>query len=425
MLFEVVSSALVGSFIGYTYFAQNGLTDDGKKIARICANSGLSVKDDSMQLLRRSKRTWGVEYAYRIPLGLSFKDFERAKDAIQDGLNAKQAIDFGILRELRFGPTLINDIKRLLKRKKGARKEVELSYDGVLCVKVYAEQMTARYDYTAALFDKLNGWEIPVGTTRTKLIRHDFDKHCHLIVAGMTDYGKSVFLKNIITTLVARKTKHTRLYLVDLKGGLAFNRFRGLEQVDGLAKNPEEALEILTEAQTKMNATIEYLLQNGFEDVKEAGFKERHFVIIDEAADISGDKACQAVIRDIARRGRGAGFRLVYATQYPTNETLSPQVRQNCSARLTFRLNTVAASMAVIDEKGAEDLPLIKGRAIYVTDRKTTVQTPMIENKFIEETLNLKVNIRGKGDGNNAFSDRRETAAPRRNTLIVEEVGIS
>ncbi len=424
MLFEIVSSAVVGGIVGYSWLANNGSTDEGKRIIRICDNAGLSVKGESMRILRRSRRSWGVEYAYKIPLGRSLADYERNLDAIRDSLNAKGTFDMRTLLEAlkrRDKDALIRSING-----SKARKDVELDYDGVLRVRVYDKGLPDKFKFTSELFDKLNGWQIAVGVDREKLIRHDFDKHPHLIVAGMTDYGKSVFLKNVITTLVARKTKHTKLFLVDLKGGLAFNRFRQLEQVEGLAKNPEEALEMLTEAQARMNGTIEYLLDRGYEDVKEASMDDRHFVIIDEAADIADNKECQAIIKDIARRGRGAGFRLIYATQYPTNETVSPQVRQNASARLCFRLNTEVASRAVLDEGGAEKLPIgLPGRAIYRTDRKQTVQTPYVGNKFIEETLNLNIRARKDGEDNAITRGGKKGATPRKYTLEFEDVGIS
>ncbi|MEH6943666.1 FtsK/SpoIIIE domain-containing protein [Bacillus sp. JJ722] len=297
------------------------------------------------------------------------------------------------------------------------RKTIELDYDGALIVRVYDSVLTDRFDYGASLFDKLNGWEIPVGTTLTKLIKHDFDKHAHVVVAGMTDYGKSVFLKNIITTLVARQTKHLKLFLVDLKGGLCFNRFRGLEQVHGVAKNADEARKILTEAQLRMEKVMQYLLLNGFEDVKEAGINERFFVVIDESADIASDTICQEIITDIARRGRAAGFRLVLATQYPTNETLKSQVRQNISAQICFKLKTEIASRAVLDEGGAEKLPLIQGRAIYRTDRKVIVQTPYISNSFIDETIKPHVTIRSRREG--GFNEKAATSGEHR--LVIEE----
>lgn len=426
MLFEVLSSLAIGGLVGFTSLHQSGTTDEGRKIARICKNCGLTVKEggktQTMQLLRKSRKPWGVEYAYRIPLGLSFRDHEKKLANIRDGLNHKGGftVELSALKQLKISRNLLRDIKKALTQKK-CNKEIELSYDGLLIVRVYDTTLTDRFMYDRSLLDKLHSWEIPVGTTRTQLIKHDFDKHAHFIVAGMTDYGKSVFLKNIITTLTVKQAQNVKFFLIDLKGGLAFNRFRQFEQVQGVAKNQVEAFEMLTAAQAKMEERINYLLANGYEDIKEAGIADRYFVVIDEAADISDVKECQEIIKDIARRGRGAGFRLVYATQYPTNETISSQVRQNCSARLCFRLSTGTASRAVLDEEGAEKLPLIKGRAIYRTDRTVIVQTPLIENTFIDE--NIKTNARKEGD-QLAIAKHHEGTAARKYTLELEEVGL-
>lgn len=426
MLFEIISSCVAASLTGWATLHVRGSTDDGRKIARICQNAGLTVKENkqvkTMQLLRKSRRDWGVEYAYRIPLGLSFADFERKREAIQDGLNGRSVLDAKTflteLRKLKIDGQLIANLQALLKEKRGDRKYVELSYDGVLKVRVYQKELTDHFAYDEALLDSLREWQIPVGSTVTDVIKHDFDKHAHLIVAGMTDYGKSVFLKNIVTSFVAKQPDNVRFALIDLKGGLAFNRFRNLAQVDGVAKNPEEAFELLTHVQAAMEQRMEYLLNGGFEDIKEAGIKDRYFVVIDEAADIASDKDCQAIIADIARRGRGAGFRLIYATQYPTNETLSSQVRQNVSAQVCFRLKTAIASRAVLDEDGAESLPLIKGRAIYRTDRKAIVQTPFITNDFIDKTIMPHINIRTK-------EAPQHERTPGTDSIVIEETRLS
>nr|WP_241139399.1 FtsK/SpoIIIE domain-containing protein [Bacillus mycoides] len=137
------------------------------------------------------------------------------------------------------------------------------------------------------------GWEVPIGITRDGLVKHDFDKISHMISAGMTDMGKSNVLKLIITSLVRNQSENTKLFLIDLKGGLSFNRyryryrFRFLNQVESIAKNPEEALETLRELQTKLNDRNEHLLEKGYEDIKEAWDPMRYFVIVDEAADIA------------------------------------------------------------------------------------------------------------------------------------------
>jgi DNA segregation ATPase FtsK/SpoIIIE, S-DNA-T family len=134
---------------------------------------------------------------------------------------------------------------------------------------------------------------------------------------------------------------------------------------------------------------------------------------------------CEAIITDIARRGRAAGFRLVYATQYPTNETLKSQVRQNIGARVCFRLETSAASLAVLDETGAEELPLIPGRAIYRTDTKTILQAPYIENGYIREAIEPHIVIRAReSEVNTSVESGTKGATPRKRTLNVEETDV-
>src|SRR5690625_6590101 len=143
-----------------------------------------------------------------------------------------------------------------------------------------------------------------------------------------------------------------------------------------------------------MNSKLDHLFEKGVKDVKRAGQKERDFIFIDEAADL--DNASRDLVVDIARRGRSAGYRLIYATQYPTNETLPSQVRANIGARVCFRLETNTQSLAVLDEGGAEKLPELEGRAIFRRGKNHVVQTPYIEEKQISEIIKPHINIRAK-----------------------------
>jgi hypothetical protein len=428
VFFSIISTIAVGGIVIYSHLTKTGNVNDAAKIQRIAKNCELFINENkeikTIQLYRRNKNKWGMEYVYRIPLGLSFKEFEKKIEHFQDGLNNKKTIlELSDLKNLDFKQEIIPQIKKIANKK--LSKEIEMKYDGMLIINVYNEPLTERFPYDEKLQSSCKGWNIPVGTTRTNIIKHDFEKIPHFIVAGGTDKGKSVFLKVLITTLIHNKPNEVNFYLIDLKGGLEFNKYKHLKQTRFFAKDAVEALMALIEVKDKMSNMMDYLLRNGFEDVKEAGIKERHFVVIDEAAEISSsgevDSAikkikiqCENIITDIARRGRASGFRLIYATQYPTNETLRSQVRQNIGARLCFPLETSAASLAVLDQKGAEDLPLIKGRAIYKTDRLTIVQAPLIEKEIIEKTIRPHVVRREK-------VEPRENKKERRNTLIIEE----
>lgn len=440
MIFEIGSSIVMGGVVGYTYLLKSGGIDDASKIQRICANSGLTVKENgqtkTIHLHRKSRNKWGNEYVYRIPLGLSFKDFDSKKHVLQDGLNNKRTVlDLSVsdLRPLNFKQNIIRQVKALIEKKKAIRKEVELSYDGMLHVRVYNEPLTEYLPYSDC--PKMKGWNVFVGESRGGSVLHDFEKIPHIIVAGTTRYGKSVFLKNVITTLIHRQSESTRFTLIDLKGGLTFNRYKNASQVVRMASNVEETLEALRQVHNDMKAQMERFNENGWENITDTKIRDRHFVVIDEAAQISSQGETDPVIKkkkieiegilaEIARIGGGIGFRLIYATQYPTNETIRPQIRQNCDARLCFKLQTGIASRAVLDEEGAEELPLIKGRGIYLTDRKRLVQTPFIDNETVDDLIKPYIVMKARKDDG---VENRVTEGTKRGTdsLIVEETGLS
>lgn len=240
-------------------------------------------------------------------------------------------------------------------------------------------------------------------------------------------------MKNVITTTMTNQPNNATYTLIDLKGGLAFSRFRYCKQVNSLSKNIYEAYEVLQEIQAKLEDKMNELLESGMEDVKEAGDKTRHFIVIDEAAELSSSGEvdatikkikvkCESIITDIARRGRACGYRLVYATQYPTNETLRSQVRQNIGARVCFVLETSAASRAVLDQEGAEKLPNIQGRAIYSRDGLKVLQTPYISNDTIRKQTAPYIRVQAKEEQHATVIKQRDEG--RTDTLIIEEVGI-
>jgi S-DNA-T family DNA segregation ATPase FtsK/SpoIIIE len=380
-----------------------------------------------------------VEFVYRIPLGLTFQDFQDKRQNIEDGLNHKRALfDLTLddLKTLKLRADIFTQIKKLLNNDK-QRKEVLLDYDGTLHVKIYREPMPEKVLFDGLMMDSCKGWSICMGYAREGSVYHDFDKIPHMVNAGTTRYGKSVFLKGLITTLINNHPEDVTFTLLDLKGGLAFNRFKNCKQVVTVAKNVEESRKALRAAHAAILARqAEYLLR-GVEDVREAKERRRHFIVVDEGAELASKgeadnvtKAmkveCEHLIAEIARIGGGLGFRLIFATQYPTADTLPRQVKQNCDARLCFKIQTAVASTVVLDEAGAEDLPLIPGRGIYQTDRKLIVQAPYIDNEFIDRTIQPHITIRPRKEVNeNEGSTAKETAARRSDTLFIEEAGLS
>lgn len=423
----------------YTLTDKGGITE-ASKIQRVAAHCGLVVKENgkthTIHLLRRKRHPWGVEYVYRIPLGLAFEQFQKKQQHIKDGLNHKRGffdLTLDDLKTLRLRADLLEQIKKLLNGKK-QRKEILMDYDGTLKIRVYNEPMPELVPFDEKMLDRCNGWTVCMGEAREGTTFHDFDKIPHLVVAGTTRYGKSVFLKNVITTLINNHPNTVRLTLLDLKGGLAFNRFKNCKQVETVAKDVTESLRALQAVHAEILKRQREYLAAGHEDIKEAKERMRHFIIVDEAAELAskgegnpGFKAmkvqCEHILAEIARIGGGLGYRLIFATQYPTADTLPRQIKQNADARLCFRLQTDVASQVVLDENGAEDLPLIKGRAIYRTDRKVIVQAPLIENDTIDKTIQPHIVIKPrKEEPTDERGPAEEAPAGRKYTAVFEEM---
>lgn len=317
----------------------------------------------------------GVEYVYKIPLKVSMDDIERLYPKIRDGINVKR---------------------------EGKQKHVEIEYDGALKIKVFENPVPNNVDYNRELIKLCKKWEVPLGDTFEGGVFHDFDSIPHMLVAGTTRYGKTVFLKNLITTLTVNHPEEVTFSLIDLKGMLAFARFENLRQVKYVASDGYESMEVLSHIVTEMNDRMKQF-RGRYEDVKEANISQRHFVIIDEGAQLSSKQTkdknlrkvlmeCERLMEEVARLGAGLGYRLIYATQYPLRENLPPNVKMNCDAKLVFRLQNDIASRVVMNQDGAEKLPRKKGsyqggRAIYMTDAPLLVQTPFITNDTIEELI--------------------------------------
>lgn len=94
------------------------------------------------------------------------------------------------------------------------------------------------------------------------------------------------------------------------------------------------------------------------------------------------------IITDIARRGRSAGYYLIFCTQYPTAQVIPSQTKRNVIARLCYVVDTDTASRVVLDEGGADKLLDIPGRGIYKNGvKRHTLQSPYISNNTIRDII--------------------------------------
>ena len=377
---------------------------------------------ETLRIHRKNKIDGGTEYIYQLPLGFDRKKITENSHIIQDGLNTRSmTLKFNPrdLLQLKFDKTIVKQIHKILTSKKITNKEIEIEFDGMLKIKVYDEPMSEKIKWDETML-RPGEFKVAIGVNRSKIIYHDFDKTKHLIIAGVPGGGKSVVMKLIITSLILSNPDDVTFSLIDLKEGTAFSRFKDCKQMKSLATDIPEALKVLKEFKTDMQHVYKnVLVKNGYEDITEAGIKKRHFLIVDEAADLADNKEAVSILTDIVRKGRGSGHYVIYATQYPTAQVVASQIKRNIPARLTYVLDSAIASNAVLDTGGAEELPPIPGRGIYKNVKQQVIQTPLITNKEIKERIAPFITIKPRKEDTDVKT-LEKPQTDRKHSLIIE-----
>ena len=142
----------------------------------------------------------------------------------------------------------------------GLNKPVRIHYDNYqLSIRVFHKDIPNKWEWSKSLVEK-GKWLVPIGQSLEELIYHDFDKTPHMTLGGLTRMGKTVFLKNVMTSLITAQSDYTHLYIVDLKGGLEFGPYQNIKQVESIAEKPIQAFQVLNTILEKMEEKM-YMIE--------------------------------------------------------------------------------------------------------------------------------------------------------------------
>lgn len=198
---------------------------------------------------------------------------------------------------------------------------------------------------------------------KQNIVIEDLVKQPHLLVAGMTNSGKSTFLHSLIFSLLTFcHPKYLDLTLVDPKG-VSFQKYAKIARV---AKSTEEIHKELDLSIVAMERTYSKLVKGGVETLAEynkSGFghlkkhEPRRFkvIIFDEFADFSmQDRDGMTKLIRLSQKGRAAGIHLILATQRPDATVVDGLIKANFSSRAIFKVINSTNSNVALDENGAE-----------------------------------------------------------------------
>ena len=235
---------------------------------------------------------------------------------------------------------------------------------------------------------------------------YDLAKMPHMLIAGRTGSGKSVFVQSIITSIVYHFTPDKcKLMIIDPKGvdfgcwddiphlitpivkldpnaainALKWavnemeNRYKQLQKLQ--ARNIESYNEIAAQKRESGEKVTEQIAVGTDEETGELLFETQEVdlsdmpyivIIVDEVADLMNvaRKEVEACIQRIAQKARAAGIHLVMATQRPDATIITGVIKANFPTRVSFQARSGIDSMTTLGEKGAEQL-LSRGDMLF------------------------------------------------------------
>lgn len=227
------------------------------------------------------------------------------------------------------------------------------------------------------------------------VIQADFDEFPHLLVAGTTGSGKSIYIHSIIATLIMRVSPDDlKIVLVDPKK-VEMTKYRDMPHLlCPIITEAEKAKVMLSKLVEEMNKRYETFGNNGEvsnikqynEWAKENGADPMPFIIVvlDEYADLVDTcKEISQPVVSIAQKARAAGIHLLISTQRPSTNVITGVIKGNLPTHVALMTSNYTDSMTIIGEGGAETL-LGKGDMLVQSPLVSRVGVTRLQGCFVQ-----------------------------------------
>ncbi len=274
------------------------------------------------------------------------------------------------------------------------------SYVGIELPNVNRRSVPLRQILESEVFQKTKlKLPLPLGqTVDGRILISGLEDLPHLLIAGTTGSGKSIFVNNCIVSLCYHNTPaELRFIMVDPKR-VEMGIYESLPHI--LAKpivSATGAVHALAWAVREMERRYDVCYQAKVKDIFSYNSKvlpkDRlpHIVIIvDELADLmmTAQKEVEDCIMSLAQKARASGIHLMLATQRPSVNVLTGTIKANIPARVSFALPSAVDSKTILDKSGAQNL-LGKGDMLFVSTK--TPHPLRIQSPFLDEQTNIRV----------------------------------
>lgn len=228
----------------------------------------------------------------------------------------------------------------------------------------------------------------------------------HVLVAGATGTGKTIFLNSLILSLLYKYTPdQLRMIMVDPKRvefqhyndiphllcPVIYDAAKTINALQWLVREMERRFEIFSEVPARNIGSY-----NSNKTVIANGAQIPYIVfVVDELADLMAAKGKElemGIVR-LAQMARATGIHLVLATQRPSVEVITGLIKANVPTRITFQVSSQIDSRTVIDTSGAEKL-LGAGDMLFLSAKSSKlgrIQGPYVSEKEVKRVADFVV----------------------------------
>ena len=228
---------------------------------------------------------------------------------------------------------------------------------------------------------------------------YDIGKMPHMLIAGATNSGKSIFIHNILFSVLFRASpQEVKFILVDPKRNELIHYQDIPHLITPVVVDMEKTPAVFKWAVTEMERRLKLFEQARVRNLdaynENSGFQALPYIVIvvDEFAEVmmqDTNSVEKAVVR-LAQMARSTGIHLILAVQRPSINIITGIIKANIPTRVAFSVSSQVDSRVIIDQPGAEKL-LTRGDMLFVppdAQKPIRLQGAYIDAKEIDRLVN-------------------------------------
>jgi len=313
-------------------------------------------------------------------------------DSIENYVEGPASILFRVTPDTGIKPDHLSTCKDALKLKLSLPEEADIRFsigDGTVNIDIPKDEKERYFIDAMSMWEKWKGFysdqlSVPLGEDRYgKIVAINFSSSNspHLLIGGTTGSGKSEALNTILQGMIRYYSETSlRLHLVDPKGTELLEFENCPHLVGDIGWDSDDAILILQNAVDEMQKRYRAFKNSKTRTLKDFNSKVNKglpwwVIVLDEYADLTSEleekKKIEMSLKRLAQKGRACGIHVIIATQKPSAEVISTNLRSNLPAQIALRVKSSIESGVIISMKGAETLNG-KGDAFFHAEGKLT-----------------------------------------------------